>query len=88
MEQGPVQQIFDAPAHSYTQVVAPEPQGRKTRGARSKDIVAPRSSFADLSKTYQVKRRGRVFHSEIDVHAGRGRRQSGNPAKAASSGCR
>ena len=42
----------------------------ETRQERdTKEIVAPALELRGLSKTYQVKRRGRIFHSEIDVHA-------------------
>lgn len=70
MEQGPVQQIFDAPTHSYTQSLLQSLRAGETRQERdTEDVVAPALELRRLSKTYQVKRRGRVFHSEIDVHA-------------------
>ena len=70
MEQGPVQQIFDAPTHSYTQSLLQSLRAGETRQERdAKETVAPALELRGLSKTYQVKRRGRIFHSEIDVHA-------------------
>ena len=70
MEEGPVQQIFDAPTHSYTQSLLQSLRAGEMRQERdTKDIVAPALELRGLSKTYQVKRRGRIFHSEIDVHA-------------------
>ena len=70
MEQGPVQQIFDAPAHSYTQSLLQSLRAGETRQQRdAQEAAAPALELRGLSKTYQVKRRGRIFHSQIDVHA-------------------
>jgi peptide/nickel transport system ATP-binding protein/glutathione transport system ATP-binding protein len=70
MEQGPVQQIFDAPAHSYTQSLLQSLRAGETRQERNIEAAATSAlELRGLSKTYQVKRRGRIFHSEIDVHA-------------------
>ena len=70
MEQGPVQQIFDAPTHRYTQSLLQSLRAGETRQERdASEIAAPALELRGLSKTYQVKRRGRIFHSEIDVHA-------------------
>ncbi len=70
MEQGPVQQVFDAPTHGYTRSLLQSLRAGETRQERdTKEIVAPALELRGLSKTYQVKRRGRIFHSEIDVHA-------------------
>jgi oligopeptide/dipeptide ABC transporter ATP-binding protein len=70
MEQGSVQQIFDAPTHSYTQSLLQSLRAGEARQERDgKENIAPALELRGLSKTYQVKRRGRIFHSEIDVHA-------------------
>jgi ABC-type dipeptide/oligopeptide/nickel transport system ATPase component len=74
MEHGSVQQIFDAPTHSYTQSLLQSLRAGETRQERdSSEIAVPALELRGLSKTYQVKRRGRIFHSEIDVHAVRSR---------------
>ena len=70
MEEGSVQQIFDAPTHGYTQSLLQSLRAGEIRLERdAKEPVAPALELRGLSKTYQVKRRGRIFHSEIDVHA-------------------
>ena len=70
MEQGPVQQIFDAPAHSYTQSLLQSLRAGEIPQQRdAQEAAAPALELRGLSKTYQVKRRGRMFHSQIDVHA-------------------
>jgi peptide/nickel transport system ATP-binding protein/glutathione transport system ATP-binding protein len=70
MEQGPVQQIFDAPSHSYTQSLLRSLRAGEIRQERDANENGGRAlELRSLSKTYQVKRRGRIFHSEINVHA-------------------
>ena len=58
MEEGKVEQIFDAPAHSYTRslldsIVPPKPQ----QAAPSDETAAPAIAIRSLSKTYTLKRR-------------------------------
>ncbi|MHB1109587.1 MAG: ABC transporter ATP-binding protein [Devosia sp.] len=72
-EEGPVQQIFDAPRHSYTQTLL----GSLAAGAGKpvetpREPVTPVLELRDLSKVYTLKRRGRLFHSYVDFHAVRG----------------
>jgi peptide/nickel transport system ATP-binding protein/glutathione transport system ATP-binding protein len=69
-EEGPVQQIFDAPRHSYTQTLL----GSLAAGAGKpaeppREPVTPVLELRDLSKVYSLKRRGRLFHSYVDFHA-------------------
>ncbi len=73
MEEGPVQQIFDAPQHSYTQQLL----GSLTAGvakapAGDEPPVAPALELRDLSKVYKLRHRGRIFSSYSDHHAVRG----------------
>ena len=73
MEEGPVQQIFDAPKHSYTQQLLASLTAGATKGtAETAEIIAPALELRDLSKVYQLRRRGRVFSQFIDHHAVRG----------------
>ncbi len=70
MEEGPVQQIFDAPKHSYTQQLL----GSLTAGvaktpARDEPPVAPALELRDLSKVYKLRRPGRIFSTYTDHHA-------------------
>ena len=74
-EEGAVQQIFDAPRHSYTQtLLASLAAGAGKAGAAEpqRDPAAPVLELRELSKVYALKRRGRIFHSYADFHAVRG----------------
>ncbi|HEY9011962.1 MAG TPA: ABC transporter ATP-binding protein [Devosia sp.] len=69
MEEGSVQQIFDAPAHSYTQQLlaglatgAPPPAPRPSE-------VAPALELRDLSKVYMLRRRGGFVPTYLPHHA-------------------
>jgi len=70
MEEGPVQQIFDAPKHSYTQQLLKSLTVgvAKSDGAEAA-AVAPALELRDLSKVYQIKRPGRIFSTFVDHHA-------------------
>ena len=74
MEEGPVQQIFDAPTHSYTQqLLASLAAGSvKPAPAEAAEVIAPALELRDLSKVYHLRRRGRVFSTYVDHHAVRG----------------
>ena len=74
MEEGPVQQIFDAPKHSYTQQLLASLAAGAVKPApkAAAEAIAPALELRDLSKVYQLRRRGRVFHSYFDHHAVRG----------------
>jgi oligopeptide/dipeptide ABC transporter ATP-binding protein len=69
MEEGPVEQIFDSPSHSYTQSLLQSLRAGETRSDRRAAQAAPALELRDLSKIYQVKRRGRFRYGAIDVHA-------------------
>ena len=74
MEEGPVQQIFDAPTHSYTQQLLASLAAGSVRPppAEAAEVIAPALELRDLSKVYQLRRRGRVFSTYVDHHAVRG----------------
>jgi ABC-type microcin C transport system duplicated ATPase subunit YejF len=70
MEEGPVQQIFDAPQHSYTQqLLASLTAGAIAASAHDEPPVAPALELRDLSKVYKLRRQGRIFASYSDHHA-------------------
>ena len=73
MEEGPVQEIFDAPQHSYTQQLLGSLTAGETKApARDEPPVAPALELRDLSKVYKLRRQGRIFASYSDHHAVRG----------------
>jgi len=74
MEEGPVQEIFDAPKHSYTQSLLASLRAGETRQpeAVSGEPIAPALELKNLSKVYKLRRRGRVFSSYVDFTAVRG----------------
>ena len=74
MEDGPVEQIFDAPKHSYTQqLLASLAAGAaKPVPAEAGEVIAPALELRDLSKVYQLRRRGGLFGTFVDHHAVRG----------------
>jgi peptide/nickel transport system ATP-binding protein/glutathione transport system ATP-binding protein len=70
MEEGPVQQVFDAPRHSYTQsLLASLTAGHSKTDGTEPTEDAPALELRDLSKIYTLKRRGRVFSVPVDFHA-------------------
>ena len=70
MEEGPVQQIFDAPTHSYTQqLLASLTAGATTTPSHDEPPVAPALELRDLSKVYKLRRQGRIFATYSDHHA-------------------
>ncbi len=73
MEEGPVQQIFDAPKHSYTQALLASLTASVAKTAESApEAIAPALELRDLSKVYELRRRGRFFSTRVDHHAVRG----------------
>jgi len=70
MEEGPVQQIFDAPRHGYTrQLLASLTAGVAKADAPAPADRAPALELRKLSKIYQIRRQGRIFASYTDHHA-------------------
>jgi peptide/nickel transport system ATP-binding protein/glutathione transport system ATP-binding protein len=74
MEEGPVQDIFDNPQHSYTQSLLASLRAGETRRAEgaAKEPVAPALELRDLNKVYRVRRRGGIFGADGEFHAVRG----------------
>ena len=68
MEEGPVQQIFDAPQHDYTKTLL---ASLKTSFAPSADEAdtAPALELRGLAKTYRIRRRAGFITSYGDFHA-------------------
>ena len=68
MEEGPVQQIFDAPQHDYTKTLL---ASLKTSFAPSADETdtAPALELRGLAKTYRVRRRTGFLTSYGEFHA-------------------
>lgn len=74
MEEGPVQEIFDAPRHAYTQSLLASLRAGETRQPQPPETekVAPALELKNLSKVYKLKKRGRVFSRYVDFPAVRG----------------
>jgi ABC-type glutathione transport system ATPase component len=70
MEEGPVEQVFDAPKHSYTQsLLASLTMGRTKTEGLEPEKDAPALELRELSKVYTLKRRGSFFSVPFDFHA-------------------
>ena len=70
MEEGPVQQIFDAPTHSYTRQLLGSLIGADPRPPDpAEPPVSSALELRDLNKIYKVKQQGRVFSSYREHHA-------------------
>jgi ABC-type glutathione transport system ATPase component len=71
MEEGPVQQVFDTPRHSYTQsLLASLHMGRsKVAEAEAPAPDVPALELRDLSKIYVLKRGAGPFGEKVDYHA-------------------
>jgi ABC-type glutathione transport system ATPase component len=74
MEEGPVQEIFDNPKHSYTQSLLASLRAGEARRSEAgdKQQVAPALELKDLAKVYRIKRRGGIFGQDGEFHAVRG----------------
>ncbi len=69
MEEGPVQQIFDAPQHAYTKtLLASLDASFAPSGALDAD-AAPALELRGLAKTYRINRRRGLASSHTDFHA-------------------
>ncbi|SEQ03035.1 peptide/nickel transport system ATP-binding protein/glutathione transport system ATP-binding protein [Devosia sp. YR412] len=68
MEQGPVQQIFDAPQHAYTRTLLASLQ-TTFEPSRGDGSAAPALELRGLAKAYRIKRRSGFFTSYGDFHA-------------------
>ncbi|WP_299641553.1 ABC transporter ATP-binding protein [Devosia sp.] len=74
MEEGPVEQIFDNPRHSYTQTLLGSLKAAvvNSPAAEEPQSAAPALELRDLSKIFVLKRRGRIFHTLVDHQAVKG----------------
>jgi glutathione transport system ATP-binding protein len=68
MEQGPVQQIFDAPQHDYTKQLLASLHA-SFEPSRGDEDQTPALELKGLAKSYRTKRRGGLFAEYGDFHA-------------------
>ena len=71
MEEGPVQEIFDNPKHSYTQSLLASLKAGigKTSPVTPDEVVEPALELRTLSKVYPLMRRSGFFKKYVDFHA-------------------
>lgn len=68
MEEGPVQQIFDAPQHAYTKQLLASLHASFER-SRGSDSDTPALELKGLAKAYRIRRRRGLFTDFSDFHA-------------------
>jgi oligopeptide/dipeptide ABC transporter ATP-binding protein len=70
MEQGKVDQIFDAPQNDYTKtLLASLRAGEHRTTARNSGKAEVALEITNLSKTFHIKRRGRFFPQPVEIQA-------------------
>ena len=69
MEEGPVQQIFDAPRHTYTKTLLASLDARFEPSGFADTVAAPALELRGLAKAYRVKRRSGFRTTYGDFHA-------------------
>jgi len=69
MEQGPVQQIFDAPQHDYTKRLLASLHTSFEPSRDDDTAAAPALELRNIAKTYRVKRRKGFATTHSDFHA-------------------
>ena len=69
MEEGPVQQIFDAPKHEYTKTLLASLSTSFDPSGDADASAAPALELRGLSKVYRVRRRKGLVTSYADFHA-------------------
>jgi oligopeptide/dipeptide ABC transporter ATP-binding protein len=69
MEEGPVQQIFDAPRHGYTKRLLASLNTSFEPSRGDSEAEAPALELRDLAKTFRIKRRAGFRSSFVDFHA-------------------
>ena len=68
MEEGPVQQIFDAPQHAYTKQLLASLHA-SFEPSRGSDSETPALELKGLAKAYRIRRRRGLFTDYSDFHA-------------------
>ena len=69
MEEGPVQQIFDAPRHDYTRTLLASLSASFAPSGALDAAAAPALELRGLAKTYRIGRRSGLVTSHTDFHA-------------------
>ncbi|WP_332701174.1 ABC transporter ATP-binding protein [Devosia sp.] len=69
MEEGPVQQIFDAPRHDYTRALLASLNTSFDPSRGDDTAAAPALELRGLAKAYRIKRRKGLFATYDDFHA-------------------
>ena len=69
MEEGPVQQIFDAPQHSYTKSLLASLNSAFDPSGDPDSAAAPALELRGLAKAYRIRRRSGLFSTYADFHA-------------------
>jgi ABC-type glutathione transport system ATPase component len=69
MEEGPVQQIFDAPRHTYTRTLLASLKSSFEPSRSDDAAAAPALELRGLAKAYRIRRRSGLRTSYADFHA-------------------